>query len=187
MPWEKQSPEDIATSLLKFIGEDPTRQGLEKTPDRFMKAWKQWTAGYEQQVEDVLTVFDDGAENYDEMVTLKDIPIYSHCEHHLAPFFGKAVVSYIPNGRILGLSKIVRIVNIFAQRLQVQERLTSQIADALSSHLQARGVAVHLECRHLCMESRGVQRSGAVTITSAMRGMFRTNPATRAEFLALLK
>lgn len=189
-PWDEtdvSSGEDIVVRLLQFIGEDPTREGLRETPRRVLKAWGDWTAGYGQAPGEVLKVFEDGAERVDEMVLVKDIPVYSHCEHHLAPFFGKAHVAYIPNGRVLGLSKIVRLVNIFAKRLQVQERLTQQVAHALNDALHPQGVAVVLECRHLCMESRGVQTVGASTTTSCLLGAIKEEPSARAEFMRLVR
>jgi len=190
-PWEAgdsdASAEDIPLRLLQFIGEDPERGGLQETPKRFLKAWQHYTSGYDQDPAEILKVFEDGAENYDEMVVVRDIPVYSHCEHHLAPFFGVAHIGYIPAGRIVGLSKLSRLVDVYARRLQVQERLTNQIADALVEHLQPLGVAVVLECRHMCMEARGIQRQGSATITSAMRGLMRENIATRAEFMELLR
>lgn len=188
-PWEvgekDQSADDIVTRLLQYIGEDPNRGGLLETPERVLKAWKQWTAGYAQDPKEVLKVFEDGAEGYDELVLVRDIPFYSHCEHHLAPFFGTATIGYIPDGKIVGLSKLGRLLEVFARRLQVQERLTVQIADAIVEHLRPKGVAVILHARHLCMESRGLQKQGHVTITSALRGILKDNKA-RSEFLALV-
>mgnify|MGYP001589684031 CR=1 FL=1 len=189
-PWEQtveSSAEDIPVRLLQFIGEDPTRGGLKETPKRYLKAWRHWAGGYGQDPAVLLKCFEDGAERYDEMVLVKSIPVYSHCEHHLAAFFGTAHVAYIPDGRIVGLSKISRLVDVFARRLQVQERLTSQIADALEENLKPKGVAVVVECRHLCMESRGIQRQGSSTTTSAMRGVFMSTPAARAEFMELVR
>lgn len=188
-PWEgseEKSADDIPVRLLQYIGEDPQRGGLLETPKRFLKAWREYTSGYGMDAGDLLKVFEDGAEKVDEMVLVKDLPIYSHCEHHLAPFFGVAHVAYIPNGRIVGLSKLSRLVDMYAKRLQVQERLTNQIADALEQHLKPLGVGVVIECRHMCMESRGIQRQGASTVTSAMRGILRTDAAARSELLALI-
>lgn len=189
-PWEGEeisSAADIPVRLLQYIGEDPKREGLQETPARFLKAWNHWAGGYALSPESVLKTFEDGAENYDEMVLVKDIPVYSHCEHHLAPFFGVAHVGYIPNGKIVGLSKLSRLVDVFSRRLQVQERLTSQIASALEDNLAPKGVGVILECRHLCMESRGIARSGSSTVTSAMRGVLMTKPEARAEFINLIR
>ena len=191
-PWEgtedsDTSADDIPTRLLEYIGENPARGGLEETPKRFLKAWDHYTSGYEGDPEKILKVFKDGAESCDEMVLIRNIPIYSHCEHHLAPFFGVAHVGYIPSGSIVGLSKLSRLVDMFARRLQVQERLTNQIADALEKYLKPLGVAVVIECRHMCMESRGIQQQGSSTITSAMRGALREDEKARAEFMTLIK
>ncbi|MBM4191966.1 MAG: GTP cyclohydrolase I FolE [Gammaproteobacteria bacterium] len=177
---------EIVRRLLAFIGEDPDREGLLETPERFLKAWEEYTRGYRERPEDILKSFEDGAQSVDEMVIVRDIPVYSLCEHHLAPFFGKVYVGYVPDQRILGLSKISRLVEIFARRLQVQERLTNQIADALDTHLQPLGVAVVIECRHMCVESRGVRHTGTATVTSALRGSIKTNADTRREFLSLI-
>lgn len=188
-PWEgdeHSSAEDIPVRLLQYVGEKPERGGLLETPKRFLKAWQHYTSGYKKNAKDILKVFKDGADKCDEMVLVRSIPVYSHCEHHLAPFFGVAHVAYIPDGSIVGLSKLSRLVDIYARRLQVQERLTNQIADALQDNLKPKGVAVMIECRHMCMESRGVQQQGSSTITSAMRGVFR-NSGPRAEFLNFIK
>jgi GTP cyclohydrolase IA len=183
MPRENYLIEELMKLLM---GENPYRQGLQDTPHRYVEAWKFWTSGYTQDPNEVLRTFEDGAEKYDEMVLVRDIPIYSHCEHHLAPFFGKAHIAYIPDGRILGLSKFARLANIFARRLQVQERLTSQIAHALNDALDPRGVGVVIECRHMCMESRGVRAPGTVTSTSCLLGALKDKPEARAEFLQLV-
>lgn len=177
----------VGTMLRQFecIGSNDPREGLLETPYRVAKAWEFWLSGYDKTPEDVLKVFKDGAENHDQMVTVKDIPIYSHCEHHLAPFFGTATISYIPDGRIVGLSKLSRLADMFARRLQVQERLTDQIADALFTVLKPKGAGVVIKARHMCMESRGVCQQGHQTITSALRGAFRDEPETRSEFLRL--
>jgi GTP cyclohydrolase I len=182
------SPEDVAAvrRLLAYIGEDPDREGLLETPVRFLKAWEEYTRGYRMNPEEILKSFEDGAQAVDEMVIVRDIPVYSLCEHHLAPFFGKAYVGYVPRKRILGLSKISRLVEIYGRRLQVQERLTNQIADALDTHLKPLGVAVVIECRHMCMESRGVRHTGTATVTSALRGSIKANADTRREFLSLI-
>lgn len=182
------SPEDVAAvrRLLAYIGEDPDREGLLETPVRFLKAWEEYTRGYRMNPEEILKSFEDGAQAVDEMVIVRDIPVYSLCEHHLAPFFGRAYVGYVPHKRILGLSKISRLVEIYGRRLQVQERLTNQIADALDTHLKPLGVAVVIECRHMCMESRGVRHTGTATVTSALRGSIKANADTRREFLSLI-
>jgi len=179
--------EDEIRRLLSYLGDDPNREGLKETPKRYLKAMQFLTQGYSQKPEEALRVFEDGAERYSEMVLLKALPVYSMCEHHLATFFGVAHVAYIPSGKIVGLSKISRVVDIFARRLQVQERLTRQIADALWEALNPQGVAVVLECRHLCMEARGIQKQGHVTMTSALQGAFLKDPAARAEFFNLIK
>lgn len=174
-------------ALIEQVGENPGRAGLAETPERAARAWAEWTSGYAQDPEAVLKSFEDGAKDYDEVVFLGNIPLYSHCEHHLAPFFGVAHVGYIPSQRVVGLSKLARLVDIFARRLQVQERLTVQVAEALlHSPLCPRAVGVVLECRHTCMESRGVRRTGIVTKTSALHGAFRDEPEARAEFMALV-
>lgn len=171
--------------LLLSIGEDPERGGLKETPHRAAKAWEHWTEGYRTNPRDVLKTFNDGAESCDQMVLLKDIPVYSHCEHHLAPFFGVAHVAYIPRQRIVGLSKLSRLVDVFARRLQVQERMTNQVADALFDGLSPEGVGVLVKCRHLCMESRGIARAGVETVTCALRGVMRKDGSARTEFLSL--
>lgn len=189
-PWEiseEGSAEDIPIRLLQFIGEDLKREGLSKTPMRFLSAWKEWTIGYNQDPRKMFTAFEDGAKDYDEMIVLNDIPVYSQCEHHLAPFFGEAIVGYIPDKKILGLSKISRIVDIYARRLQVQERLTTDICNCINELLRPIGVGVIIKCRHLCMESRGISRKGIVTTTSAIKGWFKTKPEVRQEFLRLAK
>jgi len=182
-----QNPQllDALRRLLAAGGEDPDREGLLETPARFLRAWQEWTSGYAENPADILKSFDDGAASYDEMVLVRDIPVYSLCEHHLAPFFGVAHVGYLPQGRIVGLSKLNRLVGAYSRRLQVQERLTTQVADTLFDALKPHGVAVMLECRHMCMESRGVRQPGAATVTSAMRGHFKDDAKSRAEFLSL--
>jgi GTP cyclohydrolase I len=187
-PWEGDADggiEDNIRRLLQFIGEDASRGGLTETPKRVAKAWQHWCSGYGKQPSDILKCFEDGADGCDEMIIVKNIPFYTHCEHHLAPFFGTATVTYVPNGKIVGLSKISRIVDIFARRLQVQERLTNQIADALWNGLSPKGVGVIITARHLCMESRGICQQGHQTITSALRGVLKDKPEARAEFMAL--
>jgi len=178
--------EDHYRDILAFAGEDPAREGLLRTPHRAAEAMKFLTQGYGQDVQTLL----NGAifhEDYDDMVVVRDIEFYSLCEHHLLPFFGKAHVAYIPNGRIVGLSKIPRLVDMFSRRLQVQERLTIQIAEAIEEALQPQGVAVVLEGAHMCMLMRGVQKQQAAMVTSHVKGVFRTDRATRQEFMALVK
>jgi GTP cyclohydrolase I len=160
-----QTTKDSVRNLLRFVGEFPARGGLADTPDRVLKAWRDhWCAGYNVDIPALLKTFEDGAEDVDEMVLVTNIPVYSHCEHHMAAIFGRAHVAYIPNGKIVGLSKINRLVDAFARRLQVQERLTNQIAEALQTNLEPLGVAVMLECRHMCMESRGICQQGHHTV-----------------------
>ena len=182
---DDQIPE-LIESLLVELGEDPERQGLKATPARVSKALRQLTDGYGVKPEDVIAgaLFD---QDYDEMVLVKDIPFYSLCEHHMLPFFGRCHVGYLPKGKVVGLSKIPRLVGIFAHRLQLQERLTNDIADALNSALLPKGVGVVVEARHLCMEMRGVEKPGGQMITSCMLGTFRRDPRTRAEFLDLVR
>jgi GTP cyclohydrolase I len=178
--------EDHYRDILSFVGEDPNREGLLQTPHRVAEAMKSLTSGYTQDIKTLL----NGAifhEDYDDMVVVKDIEFYSLCEHHLLPFFGKVHVAYIPNGQIVGLSKIPRLVDMFARRLQVQERLTTEIAEALEQALHPRGVAVVIEATHLCMRMRGVQKQESSMITSHVMGAFRTDKATRQEFMALVK
>jgi len=173
--------------LLTTLGENPDRPGLIETPARVTKAWKHWTSGYQQSPVEVLKAFEDGAEEYNELIVVRGIPVYSHCEHHLAPFFGKATVGYLPNGKIVGLSKLTRLVDIFSKRLQVQERMTMQIANALMEVLEPKAVGVVIKCRHLCMESRGIRAIGEETITSTLLGELQPNLALRTEFLALTR
>lgn len=173
--------------LLAHLGEDPNRQGLAETPKRVEKAWKHWTSGYQQNPAEILKAFEDGAEQYNELIVVRNIPVYSHCEHHLAPFFGTATIGYTPNGKIIGLSKLTRLVECFARRLQVQERLTMQVAEALMTHVAPLSVGVVIRCRHMCMESRGIQATGEETVTSALLGEMRNSLGLRSEFLALAK
>ena len=176
--------EDLIRRELKLIGEDPKREGLLETPSRVAKAMKFLTEGYSSSAEEVVGkgIF---KEEHDNMIMVRDIELYSLCEHHMLPFFGKAHVAYIPNGKIVGLSKIPRIVDVYARRLQVQERLTEQIAEGLCRVLNPSGVGVVIEAYHLCMMMRGVQKQNSKTITSALRGAFREDPKTRDEFLRL--
>ncbi len=176
---------DLVRKMLTLIGEDPNREGLRRTPERFEKAFRYLTSGYRQDPEKLL----NGAMFsvcYDNMVVVKDIELYSLCEHHLLPFFGKCHVAYIPNKKVVGLSKIARLVNMYARRLQIQERLTSQIAKAIQDKLAPEGVGVVIEARHLCMVMRGVEKQHSSAMTSAMLGAFRENKQTRDEFLSLI-
>jgi GTP cyclohydrolase I len=178
--------QELYREILTRIGEDPTRNGLLDTPERMEKSMAFLTRGYAMDVKTVLheALFDV---EYDEMVIVKDVEFFSLCEHHLLPFFGKAHIAYVPNGKVIGLSKIPRVVDVFARRLQVQERLTTEIADAISDAIEPQGVAVILEAQHLCMMMRGVEKQHSATVTSAMRGVFKTQLQTRNEFLSLVR
>jgi GTP cyclohydrolase IA len=183
---QKESIADLMRKVIVLLGEDPNREGLRKTPERYEKALKYLTSGYHQNMDNVL----NGATfsvHYDEMVVVKDIEFFSLCEHHLLPFFGKAHVAYLPNKRVLGLSKIARLVNMYGRRLQIQERMTSQIAGAIQDKISPEGVGVIIEARHLCMQMRGVEKQHGQAVTSAMLGSFRHNKQTRDEFLSLVR
>src|SRR6202045_2347398 len=188
-PGSLEKPESVADMvrrMLQMIGEDPDRDGLRHTPERFEKALRFLTSGYLQDPEKLL----NGAMFsvcYDQMVLVKDIEVYSLCEHHMLPFFGKCHVAYIPDKKVVGLSKIPRLVNMFARRLQIQERLTNQIASAIQQEIAPLGVGVVVEARHLCMVMRGVEKQNSQTVTSAMLGAFRENVQTREEFLSLIR
>ena len=171
--------------ILKEIGEDPKREGLAKTPERIAKSFEKIFGGYSKKTSEALTQFD--GENYDEMIICNDIDFFSTCEHHMQPFFGKISIGYIPNKKIIGLSKLPRIVEIFSRRLQNQERLTMQIANTLNDLLKPKGVAVVVKAKHLCMMSRGVEKQNASMITSSCTGLFKNNAKTRSEFLRLIK
>lgn len=178
--------EESLHMILEMLGEDPARQGLEKTPHRVAQSLRFLTSGYRQDLDKILNgaLFDVA---YDEMVIVKDIEVFSLCEHHLLPFFGRCHVAYIPNKRVIGLSKIPRLVDVFARRLQVQERLTTQIAETIMEEIHPQGVGVIIEARHLCMIMRGVEKQNSVAVTSAMLGVFRDEHRTREEFLALVR
>jgi GTP cyclohydrolase I len=186
IPGRRERLSTLVSQLLKEVGEDPSREGLLRTPGRVAKAYEFLTKGYHEDIDQVLNgaVFN---EKYSEMVIVKDIDFFSMCEHHLLPFFGKAHVAYIPNGKIVGLSKIPRIVEVFSRRLQVQERLTQQIADTLFEALNPDGVGVIIEARHMCMMMRGVEKQNSVATTSAMLGVFMDDMKTRGEFLHLIE
>jgi GTP cyclohydrolase I len=181
----KASTQQIYAELLRRVGEDPARDGLLRTPERMEKSLAFLTKGYKQSVQEVLhgALFDV---NYDEMVIVKDIEFYSQCEHHLLPFFGRAHIAYVPQGKVIGLSKIPRIVDVFARRLQVQERLTREVAEAIEDAIHPQGVGVVMEAQHLCMMMRGVEKQNSSTVTSAMLGVFKSQLQTRNEFLSLI-
>ncbi len=183
---ENSKLQDLYTAVLHELGENPAREGLLKTPERVAKAMKFLTNGYELNPDEIIesAIFHEA---YSEMVIVKDIEVYSMCEHHMLPFFGKAHVAYIPEGKIVGLSKIPRIVDAYSRRLQVQERLTIEIRDCIQRTLAPKGVAVVVECAHMCMQMRGVQKQNSVTTTSAFTGLFMTNDATRKEFINLVQ
>ena len=177
--------EKLVESMLREIGENPEREGLMRTPERVARSMRFLTSGYKQSVDDVINnaIFE---EDHNEMVICRDIDFFSLCEHRMLPFFGRAHVAYIPDGRVIGISKLARIVDVFARRLQVQERLNRQVADALQEHLRPQGVAVVMEATHLCMVMRGVQKQNSKTITSSMLGVFESQLRTREEFISLI-
>ncbi|WP_298940114.1 GTP cyclohydrolase I FolE [uncultured Psychromonas sp.] len=177
--------ENSVKKMLEHVGEDPTREGLVDTPSRVRKAFEFMCGGYTQDPKEILQKALFTSTN-DEMVVIKDIEFYSQCEHHMLPIIGKVHVAYIPNGKVVGLSKIPRVIDVFARRLQIQEQLTEQICDALNEHLQPKGVAVMIDARHMCMEMRGVQKICSTTVTSALRGLFKSNKKTKDEFLSIV-
>jgi len=177
--------ENEVRKILEYLGEDPNREGLVKTPQRVRKAWEFMCSGYKQDPKQIIQSALFTSSN-DEMVVVKDIELYSHCEHHMLPIIGKAHVAYIPNGKVIGLSKIPRVVDVFARRLQIQEQLTEQIADAINEAIDPKGVAVVIDARHMCMEMRGVQKICSSTVTSALRGLFKKDRKTRDEFMSII-
>lgn len=182
---EKKEFEQAVTKILELIGEDPSREGLLKTPERVAKSLQFLTEGYEQNPKEILNQALFSTSN-DEMVLVRDIEFYSMCEHHMLPIIGRAHVAYIPDGKVVGLSKIPRIVNVFARRLQIQEQMTEQIADAITQTIRPKGVAVVLHARHMCMEMRGVEKINSTTVSSALRGLFKRDERTRNEFYNLI-
>lgn len=187
-PWEmsleEEGPQENIRRILQYIGEDPKREGLLETPDRVVRSYAELFAGYKQDPADVFKTFD--GDGYDEIVLLKDIEIHSMCEHHMLPFLGRAHVAYIPNGKVIGLSKLARLVDIFARRLQIQEKLTTQVTEALNQYLQPQGSACIIEAKHLCVSCRGVQKQHSSMVTSSMTGVFREGAAARQELLSLI-
>ena len=189
MPMKKPTEKEIheaVRKLLLWAGDDPDREGLVGTPDRVARAYKEFFAGYEQDPEEILRTTFEEVEGYDEMVLVKDIGVESHCEHHMVPIIGRAHIAYIPNNRVVGISKLARVVDIFAKRLQIQEKMTAQIANSIENVLQPKGIAVVIDASHQCMTTRGVNKPESSTVTSAMRGVFNDNPRTRNEFLSFI-
>ena len=184
-PTEKEVHEAVR-KLLLWAGDDPDREGLVGTPDRVARAYKEFFAGYEQDPEEILRTTFEEVEGYDEMVLVKDIGVESHCEHHMVPIIGRAHIAYIPNNRVVGISKLARVVDIFAKRLQIQEKMTAQIANSIENVLKPKGIAVVIDASHQCMTTRGVNKPESSTVTSAMRGVFNDNPRTRNEFLSFI-
>ena len=183
----QQEAEEAVRVLLRWAGDDPSREGLLDTPKRVVKSYRELFAGYEQSPEEVLGRTFEEVAGYDDMVLVRDIPFFSHCEHHMVPIIGKAHVAYIPDGRVLGLSKIARVVEIFGRRLQTQETMTAQIADAIDTSLSPRGVAVMIEAEHMCMAMRGVQKQGSTTLTTTFTGAFKTDAAEQVRFMTMIR
>jgi GTP cyclohydrolase I len=182
----REEAEKAVHTLLRWAGDDPSREGLVDTPTRVAKAFEDWFSGYDQDPEDYLKRTFEEVEGYDDMVILKDIRFESHCEHHLAPIIGRAHVGYLPTNRVVGISKLARVVEAYARRLQVQEKMNAQIANTIQKVLQPKGVAVVIEAAHQCMTTRGVHKTGVTMVTSSMIGAFRDNSDTRREFLAVI-
>ena len=182
---QKKSTELNLVEILKFIGEDPNREGLKETPKRIVKSWEKLFGGYAKDPKDIMKTFTEGV--CDEMVILKNIEFYSTCEHHFLPFFGKISIGYIPKNKVIGISKLARLVEIYSRRLQIQERMTDQIASCLLEHLEPLGVIVVCEAKHLCMVARGVEKQNSVMVTSSIKGVFKKNIAAREEFMRLIK
>lgn len=178
--------EAAVRTLIRWAGDDPTREGLIDTPNRVVRAWEDFFAGYELDPIDVLSRTFEEVDGYDEIVLMRDIRVESHCEHHIVPIIGKAHVAYLPNNRVVGISKLARVVEIYSKRMQVQETMTAQVANAIESVLEPRGVAVYIEAQHQCMTTRGVHMPGVDTVTTSMRGAFKTDPVLRQEFYGLI-
>jgi GTP cyclohydrolase I len=182
----REEAEAAIKTLLRWAGDDPSREGLRDTPARVARAYEDWFSGYNEDPEEFLSRTFEEIEGYDDMIVLRDIRFESHCEHHLAPIIGKVHVGYLPNNKVVGISKLARVVDVFARRLQVQETMNAQIADCIQRVLEPKGVAVVIEAAHQCMTTRGVHKPGVTMVTSTMHGHFRTNPTTRREFLAVI-
>jgi len=185
-PTQKEA-EDAVRVLLRWAGDDPEREGLLDTPARVAKSYRELFSGYDLAAEDVLGRTFEEVAGYDDMVLVKDIPFFSHCEHHMVPIIGKAHVAYLPNGRVLGLSKIARVVEIYGRRLQTQETMTAQIAKSIDETLNPRGVAVMIEAEHMCMAMRGIQKQGSTTLTTTFTGTFKTEPAEQVRFMTMIR
>jgi GTP cyclohydrolase I len=183
---ERKEAEEHVRALLRLIGDNPDREGLLETPARVVRSFEEYFSGYGQEPAEHLERTFDEVQGYDELVLVSDIELFSHCEHHMVPFVGKAHVAYIPDGRVVGLSKLARVVDVYAKRLQVQEKLTKQIADAIAQHLKPQGVAVIVQCQHFCMCYRGVKKPGSWTTTSKLHGIFLKDPAARMELFTVL-
>ncbi|WP_009870157.1 GTP cyclohydrolase I FolE [Paramagnetospirillum magnetotacticum] len=182
----REEAEEAVRTLLRWAGDDPDREGLVGTPDRVVRAYEEFFSGYDLDPTEILHRTFEETDGYDEMVLLRDIRLESHCEHHVVPIIGKAHVAYLPNRRVVGISKLARVVEIYARRLQIQEKLTAQIANTINDVLQPKGVAVVIEAAHQCMTTRGIHKPGVTMVTSRMLGAFRDDPATRREFMALI-
>ena len=182
----REEAEDAIRTLIRWAGDDPSREGLLDTPKRVARAFEEWFEGYCLDPQDILARTFEEVDGYDEMVVLRDIRVTSHCEHHMAPILGVAHVAYLPHHRVVGISKLARIVQVYARRLQIQEKMTAQIADTINDVLSPLGVAVVIEAQHQCMTTRGVDKPGVSMVTSRMTGAFRTNPSTRREFLSMI-
>ena len=185
-PTQEQA-EDAIRTLLRWAGDDPNREGLIDTPKRVAKAYREWFCGYEDDPEELLARSFEETDGYDEMVVLRDIRLVSHCEHHMVPIIGKAHIGYLPSGRVVGISKLARVMELYAKRLQIQEKLTAQIANTIEAVLQPKGVAVVIEAAHQCMTTRGIHKPGVTMVTSRMLGAFRENHSTRKEFLSMIQ
>jgi len=183
----REEAEQAVETLIRYAGDDPTREGLLETPQRVVNAYAEFFSGYTKDAESVLRKTFEEVENYDEMVIVKNIDLESHCEHHMVPIIGQAHVAYIPNNRVVGISKLARVVDIYAKRLQTQETMTALIANTIQSVLEPKGVAVVIDAGHQCMSTRGVQKRNSTTVTSRMLGLFRSDSRTRAEFMQLIK
>jgi GTP cyclohydrolase I len=182
----REKAEEAVRTLILWAGENPDREGLEGTPERVVRSYEEFYSGYQQDPEEILRTTFEETEGYDEMVVLKDITFESHCEHHMVPVIGRAFVAYLPNKRVVGISKLARVVEAYAKRLQIQEKMTAQIANAINGVLKPKGVAVVVEAEHQCMTTRGIHKPGVGMVTSTMLGAFRDDPSTRREFLAII-